>query len=667
MALRRRRSDQASAAAAATAGSAPPRPASPRPTSARRANLRWLALVAPVILAGYIISHNLRSHGNPEEPRALPVHYAVCSPTRGNSSSIITMDESVASFRTQCIVVNEGTIVGCGTRDEVREEWGDVETTGKGVGRNGGVRIYYLKPGQTLLPGLTDAHAHVLQQGESASAVNLVGATSIREAVERIADFVEADPELRDDRSRFILGLGWDQTKYRETDGAFPKADDLERDERLRGRPIYLKRIDVHALWVSPAVLALLPPDLPEKVEGGEIVRDAQGRPSGIFLDNAMDYIIAVVPPWTTNSRLRYLLSTARSMLSTGLTSVHDAALSPADVRFLRDLDQKGLLPVRIYGMVGCAPTNSWCGDDEGVQVYEGDKLIVRAAKIFTDGALGSWGAAMHEPYSDASDKRGFLITPGDELRVLMNKWVEKGFQLCSHGIGDRANTVVLDIYESLLRNMTFSQGRDGNDDVQVRKTQAQVKWRVEHAQILRVEDIERMGRLGIIASFQPTHATSDMGYAEQRIGSERIKGAYAWRSLLESGAPYALGSDFPVEGVNPFEGMYAAVTRKWADGNSPHGVDGWYPEERLTMLETLRGFTTAAAQATIGSFASQAGTLAIGSFADFVVVDGDPLEFGTPVKGESAAERKEREGRLRAVQVVTTVVGGKAVWGRGL
>ncbi|BGP58099.1 hypothetical protein JCM8202v2_005756 [Rhodotorula sphaerocarpa] len=571
-----------------------------------------------------------------------------------------------STLRTQCIVVNDGEIVGRGSRDQVRAEWGDLETKGKGFGRNGGVKIFYLKPGQTLMPGLTDAHAHVLQQGESASAVNLVGATSVREVVDRIAAFVEADPELREDRTRFILGLGWDQTKYQETDGAFPTASDLDRDERLRGRPIYLKRIDVHALWISPAVLALLPPNLPDRVEGGEIVRNARGEPTGIFLDNAMDFINAVIPPWTTTSRLRYLLSTARSMLSTGLTSVHDAALSPADVRFLRDLDRKGKLPIRIYGMVGCAPTNSWCGDEEGVEVYEGDKLVVRAAKIFTDGALGSWGAAMHEPYTDAPDRRGFLITPEEELRVLMGKWVEKGFQLCSHGIGDRANTVVLDIYESLLRNMTFARGRDGNDDAEVRWTQAQVKWRVEHAQILRLEDIERMGRLGIIASFQPTHATSDMGYAEQRIGSDRIKGAYAWRSLIDSGAPFALGSDFPVEGVNPFDGLFAAVTRKWTDGNSPHGEDGWYPEESLSMWEALQGFTTAAAQATLGPFASRAGLLRPGSFADFVVLSGDPLELGMPVPGETADERRDREARLRAVKVETTVVAGQAVWGRG-
>ncbi|GJN93898.1 hypothetical protein Rhopal_006957-T1 [Rhodotorula paludigena] len=388
---------------------------------------------------------------------------------------------------------------------------------------------------------------------------------------------------------------------------------------------------------------------------------------------------------------MRFLRATALSMLSSGLTSVHDAALSPADVRFLRALDEQHRMPVRVYGFVGCEPTNSWCGDDEGVERYEGDRFTVRAAKIFTDGALGSWGAAMHQPYSDAPDKKGFLITEEDELRELIGKWIAKGFQVNSHGIGDRANTAVLDIYESVLRNLTRADGRDPGDDAEVRRTQREWRLRVEHAQIMTLEDIERMGRLGIIASFQPTHATSDMAYAETRLGPERIKGAYAWRSLLNAGAPYALGSDFPVEAVNPFLGIYAAVTRKWADGeragDSPHGEKGWcvfaslsfeaferyearmraqsrYPAERLTPLEALRGFTTSAAYAAFQ--ADEVGSLAVGKHADFIVVDGDPLVLGTVVAGESGDERQERERRLREMKVLTTVVGGTVMSGRG-
>ncbi|GAA5923365.1 hypothetical protein JCM3775_007516 [Rhodotorula graminis] len=658
MGLRRRRQGQADSPAAAPAA-APSSPSTSRPTSStpsRPSRLRILLFAAPLLGLWYLVF--ARRLG----PRGLPQHYAVCSPRDGRQ--VVTMDESRggAHLRTQCVVVKAGTVVGTGTLDEVRRDWGDVEMAGKGVGRGGGLRIYFLKKGETLLPGLIDAHAHVLQQGESASAVDLVGASSVSNVVERIARFVAADPGLEKDKSRFILGLGWDQTRFSDTDGAFPTADDLERDPRLRGRPIYLKRIDVHGLWVSPAVLALLPSDLPTDLPGGEIVRGADGRPSGIFLDNAMSFIAAVIPPWTDASRMSFLRSTALSMLEHGLTSVHDAALSPADVRFLRALDEQGRLPIRLYGFVGCEPTNAWCGDDDGIERYEGDRFTVRAAKIFSDGALGSWGAAMHEPYSDAPDKKGFMITEEDELEPLIAKWIAKGFQVNSHGIGDRANTVVLDIYERALRNLTLADGRDPDQDEELRRTQKEVRLRVEHAQILTQDDIKRMGRLGLIASFQPTHATSDMAYAEERLGSERIKGAYAWRSLLSAGAPFALGSDFPVEKVNPFLGLYAATTRKWADegreGDSPHGRGGWYPAERLTPLEALRGLTTSAAYAAFSE--NRVGVLAVGAHADFIVVDGDPLD----APDEGAPGRDEWEAKLRGMKVRATVVGGRVMHG---
>ncbi|GAA5825402.1 hypothetical protein JCM3770_003622 [Rhodotorula araucariae] len=660
MALRRRKQSGAGAPAP------PPTSSSPAPKSgptssprSRPSRLRILLVAAPLLALWYLVF--VRRRG----PRALPAHYAICSPRGGQQ--VITMDEADggAHLRTQCIVVNKGVVAGHGTLKDVRREWGDVDTTGTGVGRAGGVRIYWLKKGETLLPGLIDAHAHVLQQGEASTAVNLVGATSVAEAVDRIARFVEADPALKADKTRFILGLGWDQTTWKDTGRAFPTADDLERDPRLAGRPIYLKRIDVHGLWVSPAVLALLPPDLPQTVPGGEIVRLANGAPSGVFLDNAMSFITAVIPPWTTSARLAFLRATALAMLEHGLTSVHDAALAPADVRFLRALDEQGRMPVRIYGFVGCEPTNAWCGDDEGVERYEGDRFTLRAAKIFTDGALGSWGAAMHKPYSDAPDKKGFLITEEDKLEPLIQKWIAKGFQVNSHGIGDRANTVVLDIYERALRNLTATDGRDPDDDGELRATQRRVRLRVEHAQILTQEDIQRMGRLGLIASFQPTHATSDMGYAESRMGPDRIKGAYAWRSLIDAGAPYALGSDFPVESVNPFLGLYAAVTRKWAgagrEGDSPHGRGGWYPSERLTPLEALRGFTTSAAYAAFAE--GHVGVLARGAHADFVVVDADPLA-APPTDSEREGEREAWEARLMGMKVRSTVVGGRVMYG---
>ncbi|ORY86060.1 amidohydrolase 3 [Leucosporidium creatinivorum] len=537
-----------------------------------------------------------------------------------------------ADSRVGCIVVENGLIAATGSLEMVRREWGDIDTTGKLYnGKGGGIKIIFLRKGEMLLPGLIDAHAHVLQNGEAASAVDLVGSTSVAEVVERIASFIEKDPALLADRSRFVLGLGWDQTKFGGS-GEFPTADDLERDPRLAGRPIYLKRIDVHALWVSPAIITKLGSDLPATVPGGLIVRLPSGEPSGIFVDNAMALVTAVIPPWTDEDRLRFLRTTARQMLDSGLTSVHDASLSLADIAFLRGLDQQGKLPIRIYGLVSCEPLNSYCGDE--VERYDGDRFTLRAIKIFTDGALGSWGAAMHEPYSDNPSERGIMISPEEHLAPLVKKWIDKGFQVCSHAIGDRANTVVLDAYEKALPSGV---------------TARELRLRIEHAQILTPDDIARTGRLGVISSVQPTHATSDMGYAEARIGPERIKGAYAWTSLAKAGSPLALGSDFPVEQVSPWLGIYAATARKWLNGDSPHGTDGWYPAEALSLLDTLRGFTTGAAFASFQEH--RVGSLEVGKEADFIVVDKDLFameDFEIP------------ETKVRA-----TVVGGRLFSGK--
>ncbi|GAA5827663.1 hypothetical protein JCM11251_001776 [Rhodosporidiobolus azoricus] len=652
-------------------------PTSPATTSARSrpSRAKLLLFGAPLLALWYLVITRRVSSGRSQ---VLPAHFALCSPS-SQPDGILTMDETTpGALRTQCIVSEDGLIVGRGILAEVREEWGDLATYGPGKGRKGGVKIFFTRPGEVVMPGLIDAHAHVLAYGESKQAVDLVGATSVKEVVERIAAFVLKDEALKKDKSRFILGLGWDQTKFSDTKGAFPTASDLDRDPRLHGRPIYLKRIDVHALWVSPAILRLLPPNLPSTVPGGEIVRLPDNSPSGVFLDNAMQYILAVIPPWTPLSRLSFLRRTAHDMLHAGLTGVHDAALSPSDVSFFRTLDEgnallgekkrvgrdlKSRLPMRVYGMVGCEPTNAWCGEE--VERYEGERFTVRAAKIFTDGALGSWGAAMHEPYSDAPDKKGILISPAEDIQPL----VEKGFQVNSHGIGDRANTVILDAYENVLRNLTAKRLGKGEMQVteeEVRETQREVRLRNEHAQIMTPSDLARMGRLGIVASFQPTHATSDMAYAESRLGSDRVKGAYAWRTMIDGRAPFALGSDFPVEGVNPFLGIAAAVTRKWVEGEraggSPHGEEGWYPHQRLTPLEALRGFTTSAAYASFSS--STVGSLEVGKYADFIVVDGDPLVLGTELEGESKEERRRREKRLRELKVRTTVVEGRAVVG---
>ncbi|GAA5844752.1 hypothetical protein JCM3766R1_005265 [Sporobolomyces carnicolor] len=630
------------------------------PSRRRSPKLRQLAFVLPcVLLALYLFSKST-------SPRRIGNEYAVC--TRA-LDGIITMDErSPSSLRTQCIVVKHNKVAGLGTLDEIRERWGDRDTVG-----NDGIRIIFLRKDDTILPGLIDAHAHVLQFGEAQTSVNLVGSTSIEEVRDRIAQFIKASPALQADKSQFILGLGWDQTKFTDvSDGAFPTAADLDADPRLRGRPITLKRVDVHALWVSEAILDLLPASLPESIPGGFIIR-RDVKPTGVFLDNAMSLVTSVVPPWTDQRRLEYLRATSREMLKHGLTSVHDAALTLSDVAFLRKIDKDDMLPIRIWGMLSCEnPLNSFCGDDERAQIYEGNKFDLRAVKLFIDGALGSWGSAMHEPYSDKPESKGILICGREELNEVVRKWVERGYQVNSHGIGDLANTLILEAYDRVLSNASLpSYSATSGRESAHWTSRNPLRLRIEHAQILRVSDIEWMGRLGVVASFQPTHATSDMPYVETRIGKERTEGAYAWRKILSSGAPYALGSDFPVESVDPFLGLYAAITRKYSPGSSktgsPHGAHrGWYEEEAMTPLEALRGFTSSAAMA--GFQEDRVGILREGMEADFIVVrDGDVLKLGEKRAGESDQETSERERRLgtMAARVKATVVGGRVMYGR--
>ncbi|GAA5914367.1 amidohydrolase [Sporobolomyces salmoneus] len=620
--------------------------------------LRQLAFVIPcVLLALYLFS---RSTSTP----SLGSHYAVCTRER---DGVITMSKD-SPLRTQCLVVANGKIGGTGTIEEVRKKWGDRDTTG-----NDGIKIVWMKKGETVLPGLIDAHAHVLQNGEAATSVNLVGSTSIKEVRDRIVRFIEASPTLKSDKSQFILGLGWDQTKFTDLhDGEFPTAADLDIDPRLRGRPIILKRVDAHALWVPEKILELLPPSLPDKIAGGSIIR-VDGKPTGVFLDNAMSLVNAVIPPWNDHRRLSYLRATSRQMLKHGLTSVHDAALTLSDIGFLKKIDREDMLPIRIWGMLSCEnPLNYFCGDDERSKMYDGNKFYLKAVKLFVDGALGSWGSAMTEPYSDKPESRGILICDKEELNEVVRKWVERGYQVNSHGIGDLANTLILSAYDLVLSNSSlpsYSHAPDSRNWTM----RNPLRLRIEHAQILRVEDIEWMGKMGIVASFQPTHATSDMDYVETRIGPERVKGAYAWRKIISSGAPYALGSDFPVESVDPFLGIYAAITRKYSPSSSsggkigsPHGSDqGWYETERLTPLEALRGFTSNAAKASFQE--ERVGMLKEGMEADFVVVrDGDVLELGEKKEGETREEMRERERRLGTIgeRVKATIVSGRVMYG---
>ena len=451
--------------------------------------------------------------------------------------------------------------------------------------------------GLTVIPGLIDSHAHLFHLGYSLTAADLVGARSLDDVRARLVAYLDANPD-----TTWLVGNGWDHTQWGNAAAPFPTSADLDAHPRLASVPIVLYRIDYHAVWLNKRALDALG-TLPATVKGGEIIRDAtSGAPTGVFLDNAMDLVDSVSPTPSESQMRRALRHATDECLKYGITTVHDAGIPPSTIEFYRAAARRGDLPLRIFGMATCAARNTVC-DIEPFTDPSG-RLTVRAVKLFVDGALGSWGAALDAPYSDRPSQTGLMRLDDDALLPLIEAWTKRGFQVGTHAIGDRANRVTIDAYEHIIA------ARPGAD----------LRFRIEHAQILSQRDIARVGALGILPCVQPTHATSDMGYAEARLGPERIKGAYAWRSLIRAGASrLPLSSDFPVERVNPMLGIFAAVERTDASG-APEG--GWKPEERLSRVEALKGFTSDAAYAAFQE--KLVGRIARGMKADFVVVDRD-------------------------------------------
>ncbi|KAJ7209692.1 amidohydrolase family-domain-containing protein [Mycena pura] len=566
--------------------------------------------------------------------RVLPANqdYTLCSPT----NLIYTVDDSLP--QAQCISVRDGRVAAVG--HEENRSW---------FARVLGGNVRYILPEQIIVPGLADAHAHLLEQGYKMQ-LQLDGAASVQDVVDRIKAFILARPDVHADRTRWIQGMGWDQTKWPGAE--FPIAADLSHDPLLRGRPISLSRVDGHAAWVSERVLELMAPLPPDsEVEGGSIVRDGAGQPTGIFLDNAMTLIPS--PPWAPEQYTDFFNTAVAEALKYGLTSVHDASTNPAAVAFFKGVAEAGKLPatllthalqIRLYLMAvpfgdnftDWQPSKIERLTDYGVH----RRLNLRSVKLFTDGALGSWGAALIEPYADKPDTRGIMRSSPETMdHLIRSAWKEK-LQVNVHCIGDRANEVVLDVFEKILAE----EARSGDADV------AAFRPRIEHAQILQPADLERIGRLGVIASVQPTHATSDMWYAEIRLGPERIKGGYTYRTLLEASPNkiLPLGSDFPIEGVNPLLGFYAAVSRLAVDGRSPHGDGGWFPEERLTRAQALKGMTLDAAYASFTE--TELGSLTVGKRADFVVLDRNIMEVD--------------HAEILQAKVVATVIDGKVAYG---
>ena len=471
--------------------------------------------------------------------------------------------------------------------------------------------------GATILPGLIDAHAHLYGLGLALDTVTLAGTSSYEAVIERVRDRA-----ARASAGEWILGRGWDQNDWPVKE--FPTAAPL--DAAVPSHPVWLRRIDGHAALANTAAMraagvTAATPDPP----GGRILRDAGGNPTGVFIDAAMALVERQVPPPSPELRKACVLAAAQTIAANGLTEIHDAGIDAATITAVRELIDEKRFPIRVYAMLAddTQLLNTWFL--EGPLIDYGGRFTVRSVKLYGDGALGSRGAALLEPYSDDPGNRGLVIATPEHLADVARRALAARFQVNTHAIGDRAVRNAIDAYEAVG---VAPSGR----------------FRIEHLQVIAPEDIPRLARGGFIASMQPTHATSDMPWAEDRLGPVRIKGAYAWRSVLEAGGRLALGSDFPVEEVNPFHGIYAAVTRQDQSGNPP---GGWYPEQRLTLAEAIRGFTKDAAYAAFEE--TSRGTIEAGKLADLTIVDGDL--FAMP------------PADLWKARVLYTIVGGETVY----
>ncbi|MFZ6733794.1 amidohydrolase [Undibacterium sp. Ji42W] len=476
--------------------------------------------------------------------------------------------------------------------------------------------------GKTLLPGMIDAHGHVLSLGASQMQLSLRATVNLADAQKAIAEYTHRYP-----LNQWIMGGEWNQANWKL--GRFPTAQEI--DAVVQDRPVWLSRVDGHAGWANSKALQLagITENTPDPV-GGKIEKDAQGKPTGILVDAAMRLIDKVVPP-ASNVEQRAALDLALLELAKlGVTSVHDAGVSESADKLFREYADQGKLTTRVYGMVrGTDGFFDKISQQGPLLTYGRDFYSLRAVKLFADGALGSRGAALMAPYSDAPHTHGLLFKTTDEMYAMIEKAASKGYQVNVHAIGDAGNRQILDGFARLPASS------------------ANLRHRIEHAQVVALDDIPRFKQLSILPSMQPTHATSDMNMAEDRVGAERIKGAYAWRSFLQQGSRIACGSDFPIESPNPFWGVHAAVTRQDMTGKP---AQGWYANQAMTVQEALRCFTLDAAYAAHQENAL--GTLEAGKWADFILIDQDMLNMPAT--------------DIYRIKVLQTWVAGKQVYQSG-
>jgi len=510
---------------------------------------------------------------------------------------VYTVDSNFTTAN--AFVVNAGKIIAVGNADTLEQKY----TAREGIDA-GGKAVY---------PGFIDAHAHFYSYGLSLQEVKLENTKSWQEVVDSVNAYARKNPE------GWIIGRGWDQNKWTVKD--FPNKAKL--DSIFPVRPAMLTRIDGHAVLVNQAALNIAGIKPGQIIPGGKI-ETVNGKLTGLLVDNAMGLVRRKIPAPTDTVIQSALLDAQSNCFAVGLTTVEDCGLPYTMVNIIAQLQHKGALKMRMYVMLSDSPDDYEYLFKRGV--YKTPGLDVRAFKMYADGALGSRGACMLQPYSDQKNWRGFLLSSQQHFMDVAKKLAGKGFQLCTHAIGDSANRVILKIYASVLK---------GKNDR---------RWRIEHAQVLSPDDIKLFGEYSIIPSVQPTHATSDMYWAGTRLGKKRLKSSYAYKQLLEQNGWLPLGTDFPVENINPMYTFYAAVERKDLKGY-PKG--GFQPENALTREQALRGITIWAAKANFEE--KEKGSIEPGKYADFVILDNDIMKI------EGAA--------LPNVKVLKTYINGEKVY----
>lgn len=516
-----------------------------------------------------------------------------------HNAQVYTVD---ANFGTsQAFAVKNGKFLAVGSSKEILEKYQSKQTIDA--------------QNKPVYPGFYDPHSHFMGLGQMLSQCDLVDTKSYQEIVDRLKDFAKKNPQ-----SQWIIGRGWDQNDWDVKE--FPTKDLL--DKAFPDKPVLLTRIDGHAALVNSKAITLAKISTNSRVDGG-LVEVKNGELTGILVDNAMGLIKRVLPIATEQDKRKMLLEAQNVCFSLGLTTVSDAGLQRNDIELMDKMNKENQLKIRNYVMVSLGIANLDYFIKKGI--YKTDRLNVRSFKLYADGALGSRGACLLKPYSDEPSKTGFLLLSAKELERSLTQIYNSGFQANTHCIGDSANRLILDIYGKLLK--------EKNDR----------RWRIEHCQVVDNQDVPKFGRYSIIPSIQATHATSDMYWADERLGNERVKTAYAFKELLKQNGVIANGSDFPVEAVNPLFGFHSAVARQDSQ-NYPAG--GFQMENALTRQEALRAMTIWSAYANFEE--KERGSIENGKMADFVILEEDIMTIPNE--------------KLRNVKVKNTFVGGEKVFG---